>query len=233
MKTPVLVVVIIVLLIPLGVAIFYHGKNANGSPLSSQVSPTASATPASPTPSTTNQPTTNPSAMTTANLKVPKDAVSASKILLKTDKGDITIDLYPKDAPYTVMNFVTLGARGYYNGIIFHRVIQNFVIQAGDPTGTGTGGQSIYGQEFPDEINSHKIVQGSVAMANAGPNTNGSQFFIVTQSAQPSLDGHYTDFGMVEPSSMPVVAAIAAVPVDSNDKPLTPVKITGFQILQK
>ncbi|MBU6389124.1 peptidylprolyl isomerase [Patescibacteria group bacterium] len=177
---------------------------------------------------------TSPSPTGAAALKDPPDAVSAKVVTLKTDMGDIKINLYPADAPKTVENFVTLGKRGYYNGIIFHRVIKAFVIQAGDPAGTGTGGTSIFGAEFPDEINSHKIVKGTVAMANKGPNTNSSQFFIVTESAQPSLDGHYTVFGQVaDNASQAVVEKIAAVPTDSSDKPTQPIKITGFQIDQR
>ena len=107
------------------------------------------------------------------------------------------------------------------------------MIQGGDPGGTGTGGTSIYGGTFADEISSRKIEVGSVAMANAGPNTNGSQFFIVTESAQPSLDGHYSNFGHVsDDASMQVVRAIATVKTDANDKPVDPVTMTGFDILK-
>jgi len=207
MKTPLAIIIAILIILPLTALGISMNQNSS-----------ASATP-------------TPSAFPTD----PADAVSASKVVLKTDKGDITIDLYPNDAPHTVKNFVTLGSRGYYNNIIFHRVIKDFMIQTGDPEGTGMGGESIYGLTFPDEINSHKIVVGTVAMANRGANTNGSQFFIVTESDQPSLDGSYTVFGQVnDPASMAVVTAIAAVPTDSNDRPTgTPPKITGFQIVNK
>lgn len=185
----------------------------------------------------TNKPmdtTASPSASATAS--APADAISAKKVILQTTKGDITINLYPGEAPRTVMNFVTLGKRGYYNGIFFHRIIKEFVIQAGDPTGTGTGGQSIYGAKFEDEINSHKIVKGTLAMANAGQNTNGSQFFIVTTTDQPNLDGGYTVFGQIDPASQPVVDAIASVAVNDpqEGKPVNPdeVKITGFVIVE-
>jgi peptidylprolyl isomerase domain and WD repeat-containing protein 1 len=186
-----------------------------------------------------NSPSNNSTAATTATPKPtyvdPADVVSATKVKLSTDKGDIIIDLYPQDAPMTVKNFVTLGNRGFYNNIIFHRVIKDFMIQTGDPQGNGTGGTSIYGPTFPDEINSHKIVVGTVAMANRGKDTNSSQFFIVTEQAQPTLDGSYTAFGQVDDAaSMSVVRAIAAVPTDSSDRPTgTPPKITGFTILDK
>lgn len=164
----------------------------------------------------------------------PADVKTASEVILKTSKGDIRIALYKTDSPQTVKNFVTLGTRGYYNGVIFHRVIKDFMIQGGDPTGTGTSGSSIYGAKFADEFNSHKIVKGSVAMANSGANTNGSQFFIVTESAQPHLDGVHTNFGEVaDDASMAVVQAIAAVPVNASDKPLTDVQITGFTITKE
>lgn len=219
MKPSTLAIILVVLLVPI-VALIVHetGKKTD-------------------TPTPTPSPTSSSKAVSsTADLKDPADAVSAHKVILKTVKGDITINLYPEDAPKTVENFVTLGKRGYYNGIYFHRILQSFVIQAGDPTGTGTGGESIFGTQFPDEINSHKIVQGTLAMANAGPNTNGSQFFIVTQSAQPSLDGSYTVFGQIDPASQSVVDALAAVKVNdpSVGTPVNPddAKITGFDIVQ-
>lgn len=214
MKPSVLAIIIAVLAIPVIVLIVTsrNSKSATPTPTPTAAAPTAVAK--------------------AADLVDPADTVSAHQIVLSTDKGDITINLYPDDAPKTVKNFVTLGKRGYYNGIIFHRVIKSFVIQAGDPSGTGQGGESIYGKNFPDEINAHKIVKGTLAMANAGPNTNGSQFFIVTQSDQTSLDGHYTVFGQIDPASQGTVDAIAAVPTDSNDKPTTDVNITGFKIVQ-
>lgn len=154
---------------------------------------------------------------------VPQD----NEIIIRTDKGDITIELYPGDAPKTVENFTTLAKRNYYNGIIFHRVMKDFMIQTGDPTGTGRGGESANGADFADEFNSHKIDVGTVAMANRGPNTNSSQFFIVTEKAQPLLDGKHTAFGKVV-AGMDVVRAIAAVPVGANDKPVTDVKIQSI-----
>lgn len=184
---------------------------------------------------TTAQETPTPSAV--ANAKVPSadQAISASEVILKTEMGDIRLTLFPGDAPKTVKNFVTLGNAGYYNGVTFHRIIKDFMIQGGDPTGTGRGGESIYGSKFEDEINSHKIVAGTLAMANAGANTNGSQFYIVTEQAQPSLDGKYTVFGQVaDDASMAVVRKIAAVPVTGSEQstPLTPPKMTGFEIVK-
>jgi cyclophilin family peptidyl-prolyl cis-trans isomerase len=181
-------------------------------------------------------------------------------VIIETDKGNIKIELFTADAPKTVENFLGLVKKGYYNGITFHRVIPDFMIQGGDPTGTGGGGESIFGDKFEDEINakslgledvlvkdspmypflkqmydeetvekykdkslmalyegtgykysdklkSHKMEKGAVAMANAGPNTNGSQFFIVSTKAQPHLDGKHTVFGQVL-EGMDVVAKI-------------------------
>lgn len=148
---------------------------------------------------------------------------------IMTTLGPIKIELYPKDAPKTVANFTKLAEQGYYNGVIFHRVIQEFMIQGGDPTGTGTGGQSVFGKEFEDEINERKIEAGTLAMANRGPGTNGSQFFIVTQNPQPHLDGKHTVFGKVV-EGMETVGKIAAVEVDANDKPKVDVKMENISI---
>jgi cyclophilin family peptidyl-prolyl cis-trans isomerase len=120
---------------------------------------------------------------------------------LHTNHGAIELELYPDDAPKTVENFVKLAREGFYDGVIFHRVIPDFMIQGGDPTGTGTGGP---GYQFEDEFNDHKVVRGALAMANAGPNTNGSQFFIVTTQEASWLDGKHTVFGSVT-SGMDVV----------------------------
>ena len=113
---------------------------------------------------------------------------------LHTSEGPIEIELFPEDAPKTVENFTKLAGDGFYDGLIFHRVIPDFMIQGGCPQGTGTGGP---GYQFEDEFNDHKVVRGALAMANAGPNTNGSQFFIVTAEATPWLDGKHTVFGQV------------------------------------
>ena len=112
---------------------------------------------------------------------------------MSTSHGDITIELFDEDAPKTVQNFKDLAAKGFYDGLSFHRIIKDFMIQGGCPNGTGTGGP---GYTFEDEINEHKAVRGSLAMANAGPNTNGSQFFLCT-SKTPHLDGKHVVFGQV------------------------------------
>jgi cyclophilin family peptidyl-prolyl cis-trans isomerase len=144
--------------------------------------------------------------------------------------GDIEIDLFEKETPKTVENFVKLSKEGFYNGLIFHRVVKDFVIQGGDPEGTGRGGP---GYQFDDEITERKYTKYSLGMANAGPNTNGSQFFITVGSIQDvnlrNLDGKYTLFGIVT-SGKDVVDKIAVVNVDENDKPLTPVKMESITI---
>jgi cyclophilin family peptidyl-prolyl cis-trans isomerase len=134
---------------------------------------------------------------------------------LQTNHGPIAVELYPDDAPKTVDNFVKLARDGFYDGLIFHRVIPDFMIQGGDPTGTGSGGP---GYSFEDEFNQHKVERGALAMANAGPNTNGSQFFVVTADSCPWLDGKHTVFGKVT-SGMDVVDTISELPSDARDKP--------------
>jgi peptidyl-prolyl cis-trans isomerase B (cyclophilin B) len=134
---------------------------------------------------------------------------------MTTNHGDIVLELFDDDAPETVGNFRRLAEDGYYDGLIFHRVIPDFMIQGGCPQGTGTGGP---GYTFKDEINPHKIVRGALAMANAGPNTNGSQFFIVTTEAAPWLDGKHTVFGEVT-EGMDVVDTISELPRDGRDRP--------------
>jgi peptidyl-prolyl cis-trans isomerase B (cyclophilin B) len=138
-----------------------------------------------------------------------------STAILHTNRGDITVELFDDDARKTVANFTKLAGDSFYDGVIFHRVIKDFMIQGGDPTGTGRGGP---GYTFEDEINDHKIVRGALAMANAGPNTNGSQFFIVTTDAAPWLDGKHTVFGQVV-DGMDVVDQIEAGDTDRNDRP--------------
>lgn len=138
---------------------------------------------------------------------------------MQTSKGTITLELFDADAPKTVKNFVDLAEQGYYDGLTFHRVIRDFMIQGGCPQGTGTGGP---GYTFEDEFNQHKVVRGVIAMANAGPNTNGSQFFIVTIESCPWLDGRHTVFGKVA-SGMDVVDAIEGVETGPGDRPRTPV----------
>jgi cyclophilin family peptidyl-prolyl cis-trans isomerase len=149
-----------------------------------------------------------------------------SAATLHTNQGAIEIELHDEDAPTTVGNFVKLAGDGFYDGVVFHRVIPDFMIQGGDPTGTGTGGP---GYTFEDEINEHKVERGALAMANAGPNTNGSQFFIVTAEATPWLDGKHTVFGRVT-SGMDVVDAISQLETDSRDKPSEPVVIERIDL---
>lgn len=182
--------------------------------------------------------------------------------VMHTNKGDISMRMFPEDAPKAVENFTTLAKDGYYDGIIFHRVINNFMIQGGDPTGTGCGGESMWGKPFKDEFteNRHNL-RGALSMANAGPGTNGSQFFIVQAKAvdprllsemkeledhgfpkdvteayaevggTPHLDFRHTVFGQVF-EGMDVVDAIAAVKVDRRDKPVDDVVILGIDVLE-
>ncbi|HEX7626189.1 MAG TPA: peptidylprolyl isomerase [Gaiellaceae bacterium] len=145
---------------------------------------------------------------------------------LQTNHGTIEIELYDEDAPKTVGNFKKLAQDGFYDGIIFHRVIEDFMVQGGDPTGTGSGGP---GYQFEDEFNDNKVDRGALAMANAGPNTNGSQFFIVTADACPWLDGKHTVFGRVT-SGMDVVDAISKVDVGPGDRPRDDVRIESITL---
>ena len=145
---------------------------------------------------------------------------------LNTTKGTIEIALFDDDAPKTVKHFTALSAQGFYDGLIFHRVIEGFMLQGGCPEGSGTGGP---GYTFEDEFNAHRVVRGALAMANAGPNTNGSQFFIVTAEECPWLDGKHTVFGEVR-GGMDVVEAIDATPTDARDRPTTPVTIESLVI---
>ena len=145
---------------------------------------------------------------------------------MSTNHGDITIELFDEDAPKTVQNFKDLAAKGFYDGLSFHRIIKDFMIQGGCPEGTGRGGP---GYTFEDEINSHKAVRGSLAMANAGPNTNGSQFFLVTLEATPWLDGKHTVFGQVT-DGMDVVDKLEGLPTDRNDRPQEDAKIEKLTV---
>ena len=149
-----------------------------------------------------------------------------STATMNTSLGAITFTLFDEDAPKTVQNFRKLAGDGFYDGVIFHRVIRDFMIQGGDPDGTGTGGP---GYTFEDEINPHKVVRGALAMANAGPNTNGSQFFIVTTDAAPWLDGKHTVFGEVS-AGMDVVDAIEGVETGRNDRPVEPPRIDSIEL---
>jgi peptidyl-prolyl cis-trans isomerase B (cyclophilin B) len=152
-----------------------------------------------------------------------------SSTTLTTNHGAITVELFPDDAPVTVDNFTRLAREGFYNGLTFHRVIEDFMIQGGCPQGDGTGGP---GYEFEDELNEHRVVRGAVAMANAGPNTNGSQFFIVTADACPWLDGKHTVFGRVT-SGMDVADQISKVPRDASDRPMQPVILERVELIEQ
>ena len=145
---------------------------------------------------------------------------------MHTSEGAIELELFAEDAPKTVDNFVKLSKDGFYDGLIFHRVIPDFMIQGGCPEGSGSGGP---GYQFEDEFNEHKIERGALAMANAGPNTNGSQFFIVTTEAAAWLDGKHTVFGKVT-SGQDVADRISMVDRDGRDKPLTPVTIDRVEL---
>jgi cyclophilin family peptidyl-prolyl cis-trans isomerase len=148
---------------------------------------------------------------------------------MHTSEGTIELELFPEDAPKTVDSFATFARDGFYDGLSFHRVIPDFMIQGGCPQGTGMGQPDRPGYPFEDEINDHKAVRGSLAMANSGPNTNGSQFFIVTAEATPWLDGKHTVFGQVR-SGMDVVDRISQVDRDGRDKPTTPVTIERLEV---
>ena len=145
---------------------------------------------------------------------------------MHTSHGTIALELFDDDAPKTVANFRKLAGEHFYDGVIFHRVITDFMIQGGCPDGTGTGGP---GYKFEDEINDHKIVRGALAMANAGPNTNGSQFFIVTADRAPWLDGKHTVFGRVT-DGMDAVDSIEGVPTGAQDRPMEPPVIESIEL---
>jgi peptidyl-prolyl cis-trans isomerase B (cyclophilin B) len=149
-----------------------------------------------------------------------------SNATMHTNHGPVEIELFDEDAPKTVENFRKLSADGFYDGLTFHRVIPDFMIQGGDPEGTGTGGP---GYTFEDEFNQHKVVRGALAMANAGPNTNGSQFFLVTVAEAPWLDGKHTVFGQVT-GGMEAVDAIESLPTDARDKPTEPALIERIDL---
>jgi cyclophilin family peptidyl-prolyl cis-trans isomerase len=149
-----------------------------------------------------------------------------SAATLHTNHGAIALELFEGEAPKTVENFRKLAGDGFYDGVIFHRVIPDFMIQGGDPEGTGSGGP---GYSFEDEFNEHRVVRGALAMANSGPNTNGSQFFIVTADACPWLDGKHTVFGRVT-DGMDVVDAISAVDTDAADRPRESVVIERIDL---
>jgi len=164
--------------------------------------------------------------------KVPDMVIDVNKEYVanfETSKGNFKIKLFAADAPKTVNNFVVLSRDGFYDGLTFHRIISDFMIQGGDPSGDGSGGP---GYQFEDEINSHKLVRGTLAMANSGEDTNGSQFFIVTKEATDWLDGKHTAFGEVI-EGMDIVMGIESVEVGENDKPVSPVVINKITIQEK
>jgi cyclophilin family peptidyl-prolyl cis-trans isomerase len=145
---------------------------------------------------------------------------------LHTSEGPVELRLFPDEAPKTVENFTKLAGEGFYDGLTFHRVIPDFMVQSGCPRGDGTGGP---GYQFEDEFNDHKVVRGALAMANAGPNTNGSQFFIVTADECSWLDGKHTVFGQVV-SGQEVVDRISLVERDARDRPAVPVTIDRVEL---
>ena len=149
-----------------------------------------------------------------------------SQATMTTTHGPIVLELFDDDAPKTVQNFKDLAGKGFYDGLAFHRIIKDFMIQGGCPQGTGTGGP---GYTFEDEFNDHKVVRGALAMANAGPNTNGSQFFLVTTGAAPWLDGKHTVFGEVT-GGLGVVDQIERLPTDRQDRPKEDAKITELTV---
>lgn len=171
-------------------------------------------------------------ATNTINTNLSNNNTNMSVVKLETTKGDITLELYNNDAPKTVENFISLVNKGFYNGVIFHRVISGFMIQGGDPTGTGTGGP---GYKFADELNANTssyqrgYVRGTLAMANSGPNTNGSQFFIMHQDQ--ALPHAYTIFGQVK-TGLDTVDAIAATETDANDRPKEDIVITNAEVIE-
>ncbi|RYO76192.1 hypothetical protein DL766_009020 [Monosporascus sp. MC13-8B] len=157
----------------------------------------------------------------------------ASWLTRQSTQGTITLELYTNHAPRTCKNFTTLCQRGYYDGVIFHRIIPNFMVQTGDPTGTGRGGTSIYGDKFEDEIRAdlRHTGAGVLSMANAGPDTNGSQFFL-TLAPTPWLDGKHTIFGRVR-SGMPVVKRMGLVRTGADDRPVEDVRILRARVLEE
>jgi len=192
----------------------------NPAPSSENSSSAENPTPAEPTPADVTPP---------APLGFDGTILSGTHtVILHTNLGDVTLELDANSAPKTVTNFVVLGRTGYYNGLTFHRVIEDFMIQGGDPDGNGTGGESIYGPTFEDETNGNPIplARGTIAMANRGPDTNGSQFFIVTRAdGTPWLVGKHTPFGHVT-GGMDIVDTISKMQTGENEKPMIPVTFT-------
>jgi cyclophilin family peptidyl-prolyl cis-trans isomerase len=159
-------------------------------------------------------------------LPPPADPGVRYTAVFDTTAGEIRCELFAADAPQTVGNFVGLAREGFYDGTVFHRIIKDFMVQGGCPQSTGRGGP---GYDFADEINQHRIVRGTLAMANAGPNTNGSQFFLVTAQATPWLDGHHTAFGQVV-AGEEVLEALGTVATDRSDRPREEQQLRGVRI---
>jgi cyclophilin family peptidyl-prolyl cis-trans isomerase len=151
-----------------------------------------------------------------------------SNATMHTSAGKIELELFDDDAPKTVENFRKLAGDGFYDGLVFHRIIEQFMIQGGCPRGTGTGGP---GYTFEDEINQHKVARGALAMANAGPDTNGSQFFVVTAKECPWLDGKHTVFGRVT-DGMDTVDKLDRIETDGSDRPLEPQRIERIELAE-
>jgi cyclophilin family peptidyl-prolyl cis-trans isomerase len=149
-----------------------------------------------------------------------------SAAAIRTTEGVIIFELFDEDAPKTVENFKKLASEGFYEGLTFHRIIKDFMVQGGCPEDTGTGGP---GYQFEDEFNDHKVVRGALAMANSGPNTNGSQFFIVTADEAPWLDGKHTVFGQVVEGE-DVLENLNNVPTGGADRPVSPVYISKVEL---
>jgi cyclophilin family peptidyl-prolyl cis-trans isomerase len=160
------------------------------------------------------------------DLPPPAEPSATYTAVIETSAGEIRLELWPDKAPQTVGSFVGLARQGFYDGTIFHRVIRDFMIQGGCPQGTGTGGP---GYTFKDEINDEKLVSGTLAMANAGPNTNGSQFFIITAPSTPWLDGAHTGFGKVV-GGQDVVDALGTTATGPGDRPRETQTITTIRI---
>lgn len=204
--------------------------NNNNSNIVTPESLTASSTPENSAASSSPAVTANPM----RTLDNQKDlAAEYSQAVIKTSLGSLTVKFYADESPRTVNNFMNLAQSGFYNGTKFHRIIKDFMIQGGDPNSKGdntniygTGGP---GYQFADEFNSHKLVAGSLAMANSGPNTNGSQFFIVTTAETPWLDGHHTNFGYVS-EGMDTVKKIEAAQTGARDIPVTAVTIDSIEL---
>jgi cyclophilin family peptidyl-prolyl cis-trans isomerase len=230
MKNNIISIISVIIIIAIAWFLLDHRSGYPKSP--EQLAPVATSSMTTSTEASTTMSTSTDAAMTSSGKALTDSSTKnfMHTITIDTNKGTIVFETYDADAPKTVANFISLANKGFYNGLIFHRVIEGFMIQGGDPTGTGTGGP---GYKFADELNpnteSYKAgyVRGTVAMANAGPNTNGSQFFIMQKDTP--LPHNYTIFGKVI-SGMDVVDAIAATPVDGADKPLSDIKMTKVTV---